>query len=303
MRVPHVGDKAERSMTITDEHIEAFARLSGDRNPVHFDDGFARRLGFDGHIAHGAVTASLLSAVLGMDLPGPGSVFLEQRVRFLAPVRPGDTITATLEVTKIRPDKPIVTLDARITNQAGTAVADGELVVLLRDPGPLTHLDEVRRMKDEFFALDPDSPLTDEQRESFTGLSYFDADPSVHYEVALDRADAGPAEEVQTSDGSIQLMPRAGTLRFSVGGTDVALIAYDQGHKLFVPFRDATSGNETYGSGRYVDALPLGHDTYELDLNSAYNPYCAYNEEWVCPLPPRENWVEVAIRAGEKTFH
>ncbi len=135
MRVPRVGERAERSMKITDEQIEAFARLSGDRNPVHFDDAFARRIGFDGHIAHGAVTASLLSAVLGMDLPGPGSVFLEQRVRFLAPVRPGDTITAALEVTKVRPDKPIITLAATITDQKGTRVADGELVVLLRDPG------------------------------------------------------------------------------------------------------------------------------------------------------------------------
>jgi acyl dehydratase len=136
MRVPRVGERAERSMTVTDEQIEAFARLSGDRNPVHFDDGFARRIGFDGHIAHGAVTASLLSALLGMDLPGPGSVFLEQRVRFLAPVRPGDTITGTLEVMKVRPDKPIVTLRAEIANQAGARVADGELVVLLRDPAP-----------------------------------------------------------------------------------------------------------------------------------------------------------------------
>ena len=121
-------------MLVTDEQIEAFARLSGDRNPVHFDDAFARRIGFEGHIAHGAVTASLLSAVLGMDLPGPGSVFLEQRVRFLAPVRPGDTITAALEVTRVRPDKPILTLAATITTQRGKRVADGELVVLLRDP-------------------------------------------------------------------------------------------------------------------------------------------------------------------------
>ena len=122
-------------MHVTDEHIEAFARLSGDRNPVHFDDAFARRIGFDGHIAHGAVTASLLSAVLGMDLPGPGSVFLEQRVRFLKPVRPGDTIVASLEVTRVREDKPIVTLGATITNAQGVPVAEGELVVLLREPG------------------------------------------------------------------------------------------------------------------------------------------------------------------------
>ena len=121
-------------MTVTDDDIEAFARLSGDRNPVHFDDAFAKSLGFDGHIAHGAVTASLLSAVLGMDLPGPGSVFLEQHVRFLAPVRPGDTITATLEVTRVRVDKPVLTLDASVMRQDGVRAADGELVVLLRDP-------------------------------------------------------------------------------------------------------------------------------------------------------------------------
>ena len=122
-------------MHVTDEHIEAFARLSGDRNPVHFDDAFARRMGFDGRIAHGAITGALVSAVLGMDLPGPGTVFLEQRLRFLKPVRPGDTIVAALEVTKVRPDKPILTLAATVTGAGGERVAEGELVVLLRDAG------------------------------------------------------------------------------------------------------------------------------------------------------------------------
>ncbi len=136
MRVPAVGTTASRAMTVTEETIEAFAALSGDRNPVHFDDGFARAIGFDGRIAHGAVTASLLSAILGMDLPGPGSVFLEQRVRFLAPVRPGDRITGLLEVLRVRPDKPIITLAATVTREDGTRVAEGELVVLLRDPDP-----------------------------------------------------------------------------------------------------------------------------------------------------------------------
>ncbi len=135
MRIPAVGERAQRSMRVTDRHIEAFAELSGDRNPVHFDDAFARRIGFEGHIAHGAVTAALLSAVLGMDLPGPGSVFLEQHVRFLKPVRPGDEITASLEVVVVRPDKPIITLAAEVANQDGTRVAEGELLVLLRDPG------------------------------------------------------------------------------------------------------------------------------------------------------------------------
>ncbi|TMB80122.1 MAG: MaoC family dehydratase [Chloroflexi bacterium] len=134
MPVPKVGQYAERSMMITPDHLEAFARLSGDRNPAHFDDAFARGIGFDGRIAHGAVTASLLSAVLGMDLPGPGSIFLEQRIRFTKPVYPGDRITARLAVAKVREDKPIVTLSAVVTKADGTRVAEGELVVLVREP-------------------------------------------------------------------------------------------------------------------------------------------------------------------------
>ena len=162
---------------------------------------------------------------------------------------------------------------------------------------------EVRRMKDEFFSRGGDSPLTDEQRASFTGLRYFDFDPGLRFEVTIERGGMAAPEEVQTSDGSVQHLARAGTLRFDVGGRDVALIAYDQGHELFIPFRDATSGDDTYGAGRYVEAHPLGHDRYELDFNTAYNPYCAYNDTWSCPLPPRDNWLDVPIRAGEKTFH
>jgi uncharacterized protein len=162
---------------------------------------------------------------------------------------------------------------------------------------------EIRRMKDEFFTRGGDSPLTDEQRAAFTGLRYFAPDPSFHYEVTLDRATAAPPEEIQTSTGSVQRLARAGTLRFRVGGTDVSLVAFEQGHELFIPFRDATSGGETYGAGRYLEAHPLGHDRYDLDFNSAYNPYCAYNENWSCPLPLRENWLAVPIRAGEMSFH
>ena len=162
---------------------------------------------------------------------------------------------------------------------------------------------ELRRMKDEFFARGGDSPLTDEQRAGFDGLRYFDPEPALRYEVSLERAPAAPPEEVQTSDGSVQLLARAGTVRFAVAGRDVALIAYEQGHELFIPFRDATSGDQTYGAGRYVEAHPLDGDRFELDFNTAYNPYCAYNENWSCPLPPRENWLDVPIPAGEKTFH
>lgn len=159
-----------------------------------------------------------------------------------------------------------------------------------------------RRMKDDYFRRSPDSPIPPEDRASFAGLHYFAVDPRYRFEVALER-EGGEHEEIQTSDGQVRHMPRAGTLRFEIDGTAVALAAYDQGDELFIPFRDATSGVETYGAGRYVEAHPLGADRYELDLNAAYNPYCAYNENWSCPLPPRANWLEVAVRAGEKTFH
>ena len=162
---------------------------------------------------------------------------------------------------------------------------------------------ELRAMKDEYFARGGDSPLTDAQRTRFTGLHYYDPDPAFRFEADLDRPTMSEYEDIQTSDGQVQHLPRAGTLRFRIGEQDVALAAYDQGHELFIPFRDATSGGETYGSGRYVEAHPLSRDRYEIDFNTAYNPYCAYNENWSCPLPPRENWLDISIRAGEKSFH
>ena len=164
-------------------------------------------------------------------------------------------------------------------------------------------LTELRRMKDEFFGRDTDSPLTDGQRKGFTGLRYFAPDPQLRFEATLERPTTSEYEDIQTSDGQVQHLPRAGTLRLRLGDRDVGLAAYDQGHELFIPFRDTTSGADTYGAGRYVEAHPLGADRYEIDFNTAYNPYCAYNENWSCPLPPRENWLDLPIRAGEMAFH
>ena len=161
---------------------------------------------------------------------------------------------------------------------------------------------ELRREKDRFFGGPHDSPLTVEQRGSFTGLKYFDLDPALRFEVSLE-GEPGGVEEVEMSDGTTDHLQRAGTVRFSVDGTDATLLGFHQGDELFIPFRDATSGKDTYGAGRYVEAEPLGKGRYLLDFNRAYNPYCAYNDDWQCPLPPAENWLTVAIRAGEKSFH
>ena len=161
---------------------------------------------------------------------------------------------------------------------------------------------ELRREKDKFFGGPHDSPLTVEQRRSFTGLKYFDPDPAFRFEVSLE-GEPGGVEEVEMSDGTTDHLQRAGTIRFSVDGTEATLLAFHQGDELFIPFRDATSGTDTYGAGRYVEAEALGKGRYLLDFNRAYNPYCAYNDDWRCPLPPAENWLTVAIRAGEKSFH
>ncbi|HEX9333007.1 MAG TPA: MaoC family dehydratase [Anaerolineales bacterium] len=125
------GDKASRTTIITDEMIRAFAGLTGDTNPVHLDDAYAMGTRFGRRIAHGMIAAGLISATLANDLPGPGTVYLSQTLQFKAPVYPGDTITTTVEVKSVRPDKPIVMLSTTCTNQSNVVVLDGEAVVLM----------------------------------------------------------------------------------------------------------------------------------------------------------------------------
>jgi acyl dehydratase len=126
-----VGDKASRTLAISDDTIRAFAEVTGDNNPVHIDDEYAAGTRFGRRIAHGMIAAGLISAALANDLPGPGSVYLNQTLAFKLPVYPGDTITSTVEVLSVRPDKPIVTLATVCTNQDGAVVLEGEAVVLV----------------------------------------------------------------------------------------------------------------------------------------------------------------------------
>ena len=127
-----VGQRATFSKTITEADIKAFAELSGDKNPLHLDDAFARRSRFGRPVAHGVLVAGVISAVLGNVLPGPGAIYVSQTLKFLRPVFPGDTVTATVEVTAYREDKGIVTLQTICTNQSGLTVVDGEAVLLVR---------------------------------------------------------------------------------------------------------------------------------------------------------------------------
>lgn len=174
-----------------------------------------------------------------------------------------------------------------------------------------------RRGRDELFRTHPQSPLSEEARSRFNGLRYFDPDPAYRIRVHVEPADESEPLEIDTGgeDGVITYR-RAGWLRFRVGGEDCRLTAFSlvgYGGGLFLPFRDATSGHETYGGGRYLfdtvkntDGLALdlraGSPDVTVDFNFAYNPSCVYDARWACPLAPRENWLPVPVRAGEKMF-
>ena len=123
------GDKSTRTTTISDEMVRSFAEITGDTNPVHLDDAYAATTRFGRRIAHGMIAAGLISATLANDLPGPGTLYLGQTLQFRDPVYLGDRITVSIEVLKVRADKPIVTLATVCTNQDGKIVLEGEAVV------------------------------------------------------------------------------------------------------------------------------------------------------------------------------
>jgi acyl dehydratase len=127
--MPRVGDTARRTRRVSARDIELFTEITGDRNPLHYDEEAAARSRFGGLIVQGGVTSGLLNAVVAEDLPGPGSVFLHVDWSFKAPVRPGDEITAEVEVLEAREDKPLSRLRTTITDQDGTVVLDGTALV------------------------------------------------------------------------------------------------------------------------------------------------------------------------------
>ena len=126
--MPEVGQTAQRSRLISVQDIELFTRIRGDRNPIHYDEETALATRFGGIVVQGGVTSAILNAVVAEDLPGPGTVFLQVNWSFKAPVRPGDTITGEVKVTKVREDKPITELETRVFRADGTLVIDGNAV-------------------------------------------------------------------------------------------------------------------------------------------------------------------------------
>lgn len=120
-----VGQCAERTLTVTEDHLRSYAEITGDYNPLHFDPDFAARTRFGRLVAQGGLTTGLLHALVAMDLPGPGTVFLSQNWSFTAPVFPGDTITAEAEVKSVHANKPVCELTVRVRRQDGETVLDG----------------------------------------------------------------------------------------------------------------------------------------------------------------------------------
>ncbi len=176
---------------------------------------------------------------------------------------------------------------------------------------PRATLQEFRAARDQLFLNHPQSALDDPQKASFKKLEYFDYDPNLRLKLPLETVMPSLLEFELPEDGLVRA-ERFAQVQFKLEGQDCRLSLYwllGYGGGVFLPFGDATNGTSTYGGGRYlldtIKHADLGRDqdVVVIDFNYAYNPSCAYNPRWVCPLSPLENRLTVPIRAGEKTFH
>jgi uncharacterized protein (DUF1684 family) len=170
-------------------------------------------------------------------------------------------------------------------------------------------LSEQRAARLEYFRDSPRSPLPpDMQGEAFPGLAHFEPDPDYRFHLELDEHEEMEPVTVETTADGEQTYLRWGEFRFELDGVELTLQAYRpdrDADRLWVPFRDETNSDDTYGAGRYIDLEPEHHrvdGAWLLDFNDAYNPTCAYNYRYECPMIPRENWLDVRIEAGEKEF-
>ncbi|WP_435334330.1 DUF1684 domain-containing protein [Haloarchaeobius sp. TZWWS8] len=171
-------------------------------------------------------------------------------------------------------------------------------------------LEQKRAEKDEFFAEHPQSPVPPEERDDFDGVDYFEPDPAFRVEARVEHHELPDPVPMETTGGPETRYVRVATLTFDLDGEEYELHGYKQRpgegqpEPLFVPFRDKTTGQQTYEGGRYIELHAEGDlesiDSLILDFNLAYSPFCAYSETFSCPLPPEENWLETTVEAGEK---
>lgn len=155
----------------------------------------------------------------------------------------------------------------------------------------------IRREKDLFFRTNPNSPLTNEQKADFDGLRYFDYNPDLVFFILPEPLEGPETIQIMTTTNEIRNYRRHGRFSFTVDGQDCQLTIFETPHGFFLPFVDASK--ETYGAGRYLDLQQQADGSFIVDFNQAYNPFCAYNEHYSCPLTPFENRLSVEIQAGE----
>ena len=167
----------------------------------------------------------------------------------------------------------------------------------------MSDLDDFRAEKNEFFKHHPQSPLTPEQKQEFTGLQYFPENTALRLDVEVELLNDDKPMLMQTSTGGVQEYTRFGKFKFQVAEKEAELTIYQADYGFFLPFVDSLAGKETYPAGRYLEPEALPGKHFMVDFNIAYNPYCAYNEMWSCPITPAENRLKVPIEAGEKLFH
>lgn len=171
----------------------------------------------------------------------------------------------------------------------------------------LAEIQEERRDKDTYMKQGDQSPLKPEQKSTFTSLNYFEPDTAYRIEARAEENEEKDLLVLPTSDNKQKPFKKWGYAVFKLEGKEHRLLllqpAFGANYEgLFLPFTDATSANETYGAGRYLDLEIPKNKKITLDFNRAYNPYCAYSDEHSCPFPPEENMLTVAIRAGERNF-
>ena len=196
------------------------------------------------------------------------------------------TVQANTRKSKISPDQFIKSIGKRLY----------EVINMI-------NLVDFRKQKGIFFEADHHSPLSMEQKQNFQGLSYFQENPALRFDLEVKPFDEHDQVQMQTSTGEIKDYLKYGRFRFEVEGIAAELTVYtsDDG-EAFVPFRDKTSGKETYGAGRYLELEHYDGNNFQVDFNLAYNPWCAYSPDYSCPIPPEENRLSVPIQAGEKNF-
>lgn len=163
---------------------------------------------------------------------------------------------------------------------------------------------KIRRDKDEAFKNGEESPIKD--KSAFQGLKYYSFNKDYIVDFVLEKADKAKTVELKMTDGTTEKLILFGKLKGEIGGFTLSLLLYQhEDGNFFLPFKDKTAPTETYGGGRFLD-LPLTNvknNRLRVDFNLAYNPYCAYNEDFACPIPPAENTLPIRIEAGEKIFN